>query len=96
MKPEDILNLEMGQNDAEAPTIREYLRQLLCCLWNKGESFSGKRPFGNSGWEYDLYAALVKGKAVEGALDEDGYLETVDERAASDLIIEAINKMARA
>ncbi len=96
MEPEDILNLEMGQNDAEAPTIREYLRSLLCRLWNEGERFSGKRPFGNSGWEYDLYGALIKGKAVEGTLDEDGYVETVDKRAASDLIIEAINKMARA
>jgi hypothetical protein len=50
--------------------IREYLGALLTKLWEQGEGFSGKRPFGNSGWEYDLYAALIKAGAVEGELDE--------------------------
>lgn len=44
-----ILEIEMGENDADASTIKSYLLSLLTELWSKGEGFSGKRPFGNSG-----------------------------------------------
>ena len=39
----------MGVNDADAENIGEYLKALLSAVWHEGESFSGKRPFGNSG-----------------------------------------------
>ncbi|MBS3648836.1 hypothetical protein KEU06_09480 [Pseudaminobacter sp. 19-2017] len=55
-----VLNLKMPGNDADAETIRDYLKALLKALWAEGEGFSGKRPFGNSGWEYDLYQVLEK------------------------------------
>lgn len=48
-------------------TIREYLMRLLLTLWQEGESFSGKRPFGNSGWEWDVIDALH----VAGFIEKD-------------------------
>jgi hypothetical protein len=58
----DALNLRMPDDcDAGANiTVRDYLFELLIAVWDEGESFSGKRPFGNSGWEYDLYAPLIQ------------------------------------
>ena len=89
-----ILELPMKSNDAEAGTVREYLKELLKSLWNEGENFSGKYPFGNSGWEYDLYAALVAGGVVEGAFDEQGYyLENVDKQGANKAINCAIEAL---
>jgi hypothetical protein len=78
--------------------IREYLRELLSRLWSEGESFSGKRPFGNSGWEYDLYVALVAAGAVEGDLDEDGCLISIEKQArekANTLVFQLITEMCR-
>lgn len=46
-------------DDAEFDTIRDYLKGLLTNLWTEGEGFSGKRPFGNSGWRHDLYRPLI-------------------------------------
>jgi hypothetical protein len=40
-------------------TVRDYLMALLRKLWDEGEEFSGKHPFGDSGWQYDLYASLA-------------------------------------
>ena len=55
----NVLDVPMGENDAEAATVRDYLKDLLSTLWREEEGFSGKRPFGNSGWKYELYAALT-------------------------------------
>lgn len=73
------LNVVMGPNDAgdDDITIRDYLRVLLETLWDEGESFSGKRPLGNSGWEYDLYGPLVKAGFIQGRIDEDGYVDEI-------------------
>lgn len=76
----EALDLKMAPNDAEADTVREYLKKLLSTVWGDGESFSGKRPFGNSGWEYDLYSTL----------EEAG---VTDEVTASDIIFEAIEAL---
>lgn len=65
MTGEEILDVELGENDADASTIREYLKALLSALWDEGESFSGKRPLGNSDWQWPIYRALVKAEAVE-------------------------------
>lgn len=67
-------------------SLREYLFELLATLWIEGESFSGKRPFGNSGWEYDMYAFLVQAGAVRGEFDEDGRLNDVDKDSANALM----------
>lgn len=89
----NILDIEMQENDAGANTIREYLKALLIKLWEEGEGFSGKRPFGNSGWEYPLYTALVTKGAVKGSLDEEGYLDTCDHKSANQLIFKAIEEL---
>jgi hypothetical protein len=87
-----ILDIPMGENDADAATVEDYLKTLLIKLWEDGESFSGKRPFGNSGWEHDLWRALAKAGKVKG--DENGYVSDQEERAkANGLIFEAIDQL---
>lgn len=86
----DVLKIKMDGNDADAQTIGEYFKALLSAIWHEGESFSGKRPFGNSGWEYELYYPLVKAGAIKGEIDEGGDLISVDEEAARDLISKTI------
>lgn len=71
-------------------TVREYLRTLLMTMWEEGEGFSGKRPFGNSGWEYDLYKPLIAGGFIPGKLDEDGYVDTFDEKVAGPYVCDLI------
>jgi hypothetical protein len=84
-----VLGLELGRNDSGAPTVRGYLVALLAELWREGEGFSGKRPFGNSSWEYDLYAPLIKAGLVKGKLDEDGYIDEFDDTRQADALIHA-------
>ncbi len=79
-------------NDARASTIREYLGTLLVTLWREAEGFSGKRPFGNGSWQYDVYEALIRANAVAGELDTDGCVNRVDSDAADNLICEAIRE----
>lgn len=57
-------------------TVKEYFLELLSTLWYEGEGFSGKRPFGNSCWEYDLFNPLVYHGILEGKVvdeEDDGY-----------------------
>lgn len=86
----EILALPMQLNDAGATTIKSYLRALLHELWTQEEGFSGKRPFGNSGWTHDLMVPLVKAKVIEGKLDTDGYLGDYDREAGDHAIHDAI------
>lgn len=64
-------------------TVRGYLLRLLSDLWRKEESFNGKRPFGNSGWQWEVYEALIEAGYIPGELDEDGGILDFDEEAAS-------------
>ncbi len=69
--PRHVLELEFESMDFNKPiTIREYLEELLKTLWREGEGFSGKRPFGNSGWQYDMYSVLKKKGLIREKLDE--------------------------
>lgn len=74
-------------------TVRSYLQDLLHTLWVEEEGFSGKRPFGNSGWQYDVYTALVIAGLIEGQLNEYGYLDEVDTDAGEQLILAVIKKV---
>lgn len=88
----EILAVPMGKNDAGAATVGDYLGKLLLDLWREGEGFDGKRPFGNSSWEYELYVALARADVIPAALDEDGYWDgdhAVQDRA-NELIERAI------
>lgn len=83
-------------NDAGAETIGDYLVKLLEVLWDQEQGFSGKRPFGNSGWQGDLEEALIRAGHVEGTFDEDGYIESSDSTTADRLIASAIQELRTA
>lgn len=88
-----ILTTPLPQdNGAGADTIQGYLIALLLELWEQGEDMV-KRPFGSSGWQYDLYKALIKADLVGGSLDEDGYVKELDHAEADDLIMKAIRSL---
>ncbi len=82
--------LRTPMNRRPAKTIGDYLCLLLLTLWQEADGFSGKGPFGNSDWQFEVYAALIRGGLIEGEIDEDGYIVTVDDEAADFLIEEAI------
>ena len=89
----NILDEKFESNDFDGEiTVREYMFKLLEALFLEGECFSGKRPFGNSGWEHDIIKVLIKTKMVDGSLDEDGFIEEVDDRKSTQIIIEKILK----
>gem|GEM_PF-999504 len=93
MNTKEILKLPMDKNDSGETTIGDYLKALLLGVWEKGEKFNGKRPFGNSGWEYDIYRPLIQAGLVKGFFDEHGYIEEfseVEEKKAKDIIIRVI------
>jgi len=93
MTGEDVLKIPMGENDAEADTIGKYLLNLLNEVWVEGEGFSGKRPFGNSGWKYELYYALAEAKAIPATFYEYGEVDTFDKDAAIALINSAVQAL---
>jgi hypothetical protein len=74
-------------------TLREYLLALLLTLWDEQEDFSGKRPFGNSDWAFDVYAALIKAGHLKGTLDSDGAVEDYDEDGGHQLVRLLIARM---
>lgn len=88
-----ILDLPMGANEAGAASVREYLIELLNVVIRYDEDVI-KRPFGNSGWMWDLYEALAKAGYAGGVLDNDGYVEDIDRRAARSLLLEAVAALA--
>ena len=97
MTPKEILDLPLtdnleGQGLGEQ-TIRGYLINLLYTLWDDGEEFSGKRPLGDSGWQYDLIITLVRNRAIAGSVDDDGYTFNVNESAADIMIRDAIKHL---
>lgn len=92
MENQDILDLEM-ESDIGDTTIRDFLKALLQELWTEGESFSGKRPFGNGDWQFQIYVPLVKAGLVKGKIDEDGYLDSVDYKSADKIVLGLINDM---
>lgn len=66
----NILDIKMQENDARASTIGEYFRKLAIKVWLLNEEFSGKRPFGNSGWQWEVYCALAAAGVIEGSYSE--------------------------
>lgn len=89
----EVLDLVLPPNDSGATTVRGYLIRLLGELWEHGEGFCGKRPFGNSGWQGDFDAAFIAAGWVTGALDEHGSVENVDDAAVEKLVRSAIEAL---
>jgi hypothetical protein len=91
--PQQVLDLALDpSNDSGADSIRGYLIALLGQLWHHGEDYV-KRPFGNSGWQDDLYKPLVKAGYLPGTFDEDGELDEIDYRAGERVIVAAIKAL---
>lgn len=87
-----VLNLRLHpDNEAHAATIRDYLTALLTRVWTENEEFSGKYPFGNSDWQYDLYGAL----ADAGLINHDEKDEYVDTAEGDRYILAAITALGR-
>lgn len=89
-----MLDLEIYSDDLnQTLTLREYFKKLLIALWEEEESFNGKRPFGNSGWQYDVYTALIKHGLIPGKIDFFGYISEIDEVEAQQFIIKLIKEL---
>lgn len=93
---EAVLNTPMQENDAEAATVREYLRTLLSTLWREEEDFDGKRPFGNSGWKGEVTLALVKADLIDGGINSEGLLDWAEYDDADGLITDCIDHLFHA
>lgn len=78
--PRQLLDLKLPDNDAGAPTVRAYLIELLTEVWVEEEGFNGKRPFGNSGWQNEVYSAMFR----QGIVADEDY------DAAEELVLAAI------
>ena len=75
----------------EEITLRQYFYDLMSTLWCEGEGFDGKRPFGTSGWDYDIYVPLIKHRLIKGEYDEENeYIKNLDEAEASDFVLTKI------
>lgn len=69
-KHREALESKFTSRDLEKDlTFRQYFTTLLMTLWEEGEGFSGKRPFGNSGWEYDLFIGLCQAGLIKHEVD---------------------------
>lgn len=83
MKIDDIKDIKFFCDDLDKEvSIKDYLKELLKTVWRECESFSGKRPFGNSGWQYDIYSELIKHNVIHGVLDEYGGVDELSQEQA--------------
>ena len=87
------LEVRFNSGAGENLTVRDYLRMLLETVWAQGEGFNSKRPFGKSGWKFALYVPLIKGGFITGKLDEDGYIDDIDEDGAEAYVSKLIKVM---
>lgn len=88
-----VLATPMGYNDAGAATVAQYLAILLDTVWDEGEAFSGKRPFGSSGWHHEVYRALAAAGHIAATEDPDGGYTEMDTDTADQLIRDAIRTL---
>lgn len=87
MTREEILELPVMRHDLGSEiSMRYFFERLFCDLWKKEANFDSKRPWGNSGWKWDIYVTLIKHNVIPGKLDEYGYVEEVDSKSASDFV----------
>lgn len=91
----DYLNKTMVEHPYKRKniTLKEYLKLTLLTFIEEGESFSGKRPFGNSDWDWQIYKGLITLDNNLGTLDEDGYIGIVDQRSCDKVIVKCIEEV---
>lgn len=92
---DELLALPVGRTDAgrDVKTIRDYLLKLLLELWEEGEMFSSKRPFGNSDWECEVFKPLIENGIVRGVIDSDGDIDSFEENDAYRVVSELIKSI---
>lgn len=93
--PADILATPMEPNSFsdEPHTLRDFLIGLAAQVWDQGEGFSGKRPFGDSGWDYCVYEALVKAGHLKGDVDDEGYVKDWDQAEGHQMVLKALEEL---
>ncbi|MEG1662568.1 MAG: hypothetical protein RR338_01135 [Clostridia bacterium] len=92
MTNSEILELEVRSEDIGVVTIKQYFKQLLLTLFEDSECFSGERPFGNGGWEWEIRECLIENKVIGNRIVtyEEGYC---GDSEFYDKIIELITSM---
>jgi|ERR1044072_2170149 hypothetical protein len=91
MELNEILALTTMRHDLnEEITLRQYFYDLMSALLCEQDGFSGKCPFGNSGWDYEIYLPLVKAGLIKGQIDEDGYIIELDDVEANEFVLTQI------
>lgn len=90
---EAALNIRFDSDAGDNITVRDYLFKILMMVWDEGEGFDGKRPFGNSGWDYELYRVLVMNGFTPGKIDNDGCIKSIDKCVAHEYVSGLIRYM---
>jgi len=93
----EALEVRFDSDAGDDLTVREWLCKLLTEVWAEQEGFNSKRPWGNSGWYYDVIHPLATAGFIDlGTADEDGdFSPTANQMAfahayVSDLILAAM------
>jgi len=95
MTNKEILKLKFKSGDLNRTvTVGNFFTELLKALWIEGESFSGKRPFGNSGWDGDLIVCFIKNDIIKCELDEDGYIKKFDFMHFNKIVLSLIEELS--
>jgi|GEM_PF-2064066 len=68
--PEYILEIELFNG----ATVKHFLYCLLSTLWQQGEGFNSKRPFGTSGWQYMVILKLMDQGVCENEQHAEEYV----------------------
>lgn len=76
------LEFEVAAGEGKTVPLREFFVLILGQLWEEADEFSGKRPFGNSGWYFEIIWGLI----------DDGVAES--ETEAHNLVAAAIRSLA--
>ena len=99
MTNDEILNLTID-GDFGKGTIRAYLKDLLKKVIIEQEGFSGKRPWGNSGWIDQFQIPLVEAGLIHGVVSEyeDDYweLDSADDEETEALLLRLIDHIFEA
>lgn len=82
MDPED--------NDAQASTVREYLKMWMLDVWDSG---GPKRVFGTSDWECDIAKPLIQAGLITGVIDDEGHVDEYGSEDLRDAIYRAIKAL---
>ena len=83
MRTRDVLNLEF--QDPEYPkrtyTVREYFKAQLRALWTEQDTFSGKRPLGNSGWDWVFAVPFAKAGLITVTWEDEsqGWIDNIED-----------------